>query len=253
MLEQELFRKVIDIVEKYTEVSPERKKAYAEAALKFRLPYWDYHRARDYRAQFPGVVHEDVNRKGTTFYPYDFCVPQILTLETLKVKMWPDDKLQTIDNPLSGFKFRKYAPDGIPDSDWKIRGFDVSDYGSTRYCIANVHQPSDPGRDQTSRWPDVPMERGFKSSVQTLNCSVNELREDTIRMSLNFVENGAYNDYLSYSTARAPTAKDPLDGKSAVGSLEGVHGNYHGLVGGEGHMSSVLTAAFDPIFFLHHW
>ncbi len=36
-------------------------------------------------------------------------------------------------------------------------------------------------------------------------------------------------------------------------SIEGPHGTIHGTVGGKnGHMSYVSSAAFDPIFFLHH-
>ncbi len=37
---------------------------------------------------------------------------------------------------------------------------------------------------------------------------------------------------------------------SFQGALNGPHGSVHGLTGG--HMSSVPTAGFDPIFFLHH-
>ena len=36
-------------------------------------------------------------------------------------------------------------------------------------------------------------------------------------------------------------------------SLEGIHNNIHDWVGGNGHMSQVPVAAFDPIFWLHHW
>ncbi|KAK3317933.1 hypothetical protein B0H66DRAFT_621379 [Apodospora peruviana] len=35
-------------------------------------------------------------------------------------------------------------------------------------------------------------------------------------------------------------------------SLEGVHNNIHGLVGGNGHMAFPESAAFDTIFWLHH-
>jgi len=38
------------------------------------------------------------------------------------------------------------------------------------------------------------------------------------------------------------------------GSLEGsIHGNYHGLIGGPGHMGTPILAAFDPVFWFHHW
>lgn len=37
------------------------------------------------------------------------------------------------------------------------------------------------------------------------------------------------------------------------GSIEGVHDTVHGVAGGGGHMSAVPYAAFDPLFWLHHW
>jgi len=38
-------------------------------------------------------------------------------------------------------------------------------------------------------------------------------------------------------------------------SIEGVHNNIHNWTGGAygGHMMDTLVAAFDPIFWLHHW
>jgi tyrosinase len=233
MFEQALYKKILDIVEEYTKVSAERKSAYVDAAAKFRLPYWDYHRPRDYNAHFPGVFRKSTGefRQGSTYFPYDFCVPQILTLDKVKVKMYPDDELKEIDNPLSRFSF----PNGsLSDNDWKIAGY---------------NDPKNPLRLSTARWSVLP--KDFKSSAQALNGAINELREDYIRLSLNFVENGVYNKYPVYST-NGTSFKDPLDGKRASGSLESVHGAYHNLIGDLGHMSDVAMAAFDPIFWLHH-
>jgi len=42
------------------------------------------------------------------------------------------------------------------------------------------------------------------------------------------------------------------DEGGTASSLESIHDSIHVLVGGNGHMSSVPVAAFDPIFFLHH-
>ena len=44
-------------------------------------------------------------------------------------------------------------------------------------------------------------------------------------------------------------------GRAATyGSIEALHGNYHILLGGaNGHMSHPSIAAFDPVFWLHHW
>lgn len=41
---------------------------------------------------------------------------------------------------------------------------------------------------------------------------------------------------------------------ASYGSIEGLHGNYHTIIGGSnGHMSHPSIAAFDPIFWFHHW
>ena len=108
---------------------------------------------------------------------------------------------------------------------------------------------------KTSRWrADV-----HANSIDRLNQSVNEYREDGIRLSLVLMEDGAYNRYENMATGRRPAQK-PLDGTIPSGSLEAVHNAYHWHIGGDpfrettdGHMSSVPVAAFDPIFWFHHW
>jgi len=44
-------------------------------------------------------------------------------------------------------------------------------------------------------------------------------------------------------------------GERPSGSLEGIHGNYHVLIGGTGfgHMNTTMVASFDPVFWFHHW
>lgn len=60
-----------------------------------------------------------------------------------------------------------------------------------------------------------------------------------------------YNDYEGFVTDQ-PTS-------GTFGSLEGIHGNHHWHIGGglagqyAGWMSSVPTAAFDPVSWIHHW
>jgi hypothetical protein len=36
-------------------------------------------------------------------------------------------------------------------------------------------------------------------------------------------------------------------------NLEYIHNYVHGCTGGEGHMANVPVAAFDPLFWMHHW
>jgi len=36
-------------------------------------------------------------------------------------------------------------------------------------------------------------------------------------------------------------------------SLESIHNNLHGFAGGSGYLGHPATAAYDPLFWLHHW
>jgi tyrosinase len=111
---------MIDIADKYTDAT--QKATYKEAVKKFRLPYWDYYRPRDYDARFPGVTRSD----GTTYYPYDFRAPQILTVRTVKVRMYPDGRPEEIPNPLSRYKFPDESTGFFSGLDWATTRFDVS-------------------------------------------------------------------------------------------------------------------------------
>ncbi|MCJ1306198.1 hypothetical protein MMC08_009016 [Hypocenomyce scalaris] len=68
-------------------------------------------------------------------------------------------------------------------------------------------------------------------------------------------EHPVYQDYLasSHTGFPVPDPEDPeYPKKQLYGSIETLHNRYHGICGGEGHMSRVPVAAFDPIFWLHH-
>ncbi|KAF2731878.1 Di-copper centre-containing protein [Polyplosphaeria fusca] len=227
MLEQALYEKMLDIAELYNEP---RKSDYKKAVEKFRLPFWDYHRPRDYNARFPGVRLGD----ATTFYPYDFRAPQIFTVANVKVQMYPDDREVQIPNPLNRFTYPDANTGFFKSQDWDSTGF----------------SQSSPSRLQTRR--QVARNPQWKDPVLALNAEVNNVREDTLRLSLNFIEQGPYDRYMDFATAGVFGAIDPLDGQQANGSLEGIHGGYHNYIGRGGHMSMVTTAAFDPIFWFHH-
>lgn len=102
------------------------------------------------------------------------------------------------------------------------------------------------------------------NAVAAMNNALNKIREDEMRTSLSFIEQGAYSDFRAFSTAGVTLkGTDPDTGKvlqDATGSVEDLHGTYHVYVGGfsgantnTGHMSSVPVAAFDPVFWIHHW
>lgn len=75
-------------------------------------------------------------------------------------------------------------------------------------------------------------------------------------------------DYLTFATTKVwSTPKDtrrsatkqeekPESKSQSVDkdlNLEFIHNYVHGCAGGDGHMGNVPVAAFDPLFWLHHW
>jgi len=81
-----------------------------------------------------------------------------------------------------------------------------------------------------------------------MNNLVGMNRASGVEAFLNMIEWPSYNTYAVFSNT------NQRDENQANGSLEGLHNNYHGILGGNGgHMGRVATSAFDPVFWLHHW
>lgn len=64
-------------------------------------------------------------------------------------------------------------------------------------------------------------------------------------MTLSSVLDKIYSHYKDFSTIMKTVGPS--------GSLEALHDDYRYFIVGGGRMSSVLVAAFDPVFWLHHW
>ena len=208
---------------------------HLQAVKEFRLPFWDYLRPRGGNTRFPGVK-DDVH--GTTGYGWDFSIPYILEVEKVMVykpfdQSQPDrqeDELQEMDNPLFGFSFPK--SDGISDSEWRDLKF------------------------QTSRSVTVRQDQALikKSDHRLLNTVLAQRRESEVEALLNLLYVPKYKEYEDFSNT-ALEWDETLPGWKVTnfGSIEGLHNDYHGHCGGIGHMSRVPVAAFDPVFWLHHW
>ena len=102
---------------------------YIKAVMDFRLPYWDYFRPRDFRIEFPGIngrrdKHGNLDPKdpGFTSYPYDFGVPQILTLEKVIVQL-PGGRSKLEENPLRTYWFP--LGEVIPEKQWAAMQLNV--------------------------------------------------------------------------------------------------------------------------------
>ena len=196
---------------------------YRQAAQKFRLPYFDYYRPRSQSyTTFPGVSDD-----GTTSFPYDFSMPQVLTVEKVMLMKPGATALSLEDNPLNFFAFPRSG--SIPESQWQVIGQTSGGFS----------------RSRTTRYPTD--QSPLEGDPGAMNLALNKNRESGTGQSLNMIKDPSYDLWDAFSTDTAgltPTS----------GSLEDIHGNYHVLIGDTfGHMSQVPVAAFDPVFWFHHW
>jgi len=90
-----------------------------------------------------------------------------------------------------------------------------------------------------------------KSDYLKFNSLLSQARENNVEMMLNMLRVKEYKNYITFSRSKFDFV--PPGGERVYGSMESLHNRYHGLCGGEGHMSRVPVAAFDLIFWLHHW
>ena len=116
---------------------------------------------------------------------------------------------------------------------------------------------------QTVRCPDPRSPNPLLHDINTLGAKLNDSRESECAQMLGLITSRVYSRLATAATDALERGEmtnfdfaDPEDGdREASGSLEGsIHGNYHVLIGGgRGHMSNPTVAAFDPIFWFHHW
>lgn len=112
---------------------------------------------------------------------------------------------------------------------------------------------ADPSKETTGKDPNISPAALTQDSVALdkqralveLNMILNKQREPLTAYCLNMMKN--YKNIPGVATnATTPFAENS-------GSLEGIHGSYHVIIGGPGgHMSKVPVAAFDPVFWFHH-
>lgn len=92
--------------------------------------------------------------------------------------------------------------------------------------------------------------------MEEMNGQLNLKREDRIRMCLALMEDEVYRNFGTFATNAVfpkPNEKPKATLERPSGSIESFHGAYHVTIGGDGHMGSIASAAFDPIFWMHHW
>ncbi|KAB2569108.1 Polyphenol oxidase 4 [Lasiodiplodia theobromae] len=195
---------------------------YRTAAQTFRLPYWDYFRARERKDT--GLTGFRAGKQ--TSFPYGFGLPAVLRSKKLMVYRPKTNETTPVemDNPLMTFNFPK--TDGLTSTEWN-RWQRFSHQHTVRH-------PVEPKRE--------------KDDFDDLDSVLNWGREPGLTYMLNMMRFPAYAKYENFARASVlGMMKDPTSG-----SLENLHDFYHGVIGGEGHMSVPELAAFDPVFWLHH-
>lgn len=210
---------------------------YRDSARRFRLPYWDYLHAREAKQTvFPGVF---AGRK--TSFPYDFRLPLVMKEDKLMVYRPGDEvsetRLAAMDNPLKNFDFPQSH--SVAPEEWGVLEQQVRAEGGGFYL----------SQRRTARHPKAGA-TGEADNFAELDAALNKDREPEVQTLLDLIELQPYADFGNFATA-VPSGKG---GRNAPnGSLESFHGAYHVLIGGAGHMSRVPIAAFDPVFWFHHW
>ena len=110
---------MIDVAYKYNEPLKTR---FRDAAINFRLPYWDYFRPRKGpgRYTFPGVISG-----GQTAYDYDYSAPAIFTTPSVTVRYYPDGKARQLTrNPLHHYVFQAKTGQ-LSTAEWDTISTDV--------------------------------------------------------------------------------------------------------------------------------
>lgn len=123
-----------------------------------------------------------------------------------------------------------------------------------------LRNPVHPNRTRTVREPAT---TSSLDDYKSVNNTLNMVRQATVIQALDLMST-PYDKYLDFA---AESPRWVLDSNKQVmrdnrgnplvngphGSLEDIHNGYHVYVGGNGHMGRVPVAAFDPVFWLHHW
>ena len=179
---------------------------------------------------FPGVRTDD----GDTSFDYDFDAPKIFKTSKVSVLQPPlGNKLTSLDNPLLIYNFPTVKT--LVDEDFQTLDNAMNNWRKKNGLPTGQHY----SRKHTTRQPNFP-DGQEESNYDTLKKTLNMGRAGGVKRLLEIMEN--VKSYPNYAT-------NSRSGKS----LESLHDTYHGNIGGSGHMGMVPIAAFDPIFWLHHW
>ncbi|KAL9607640.1 MAG: hypothetical protein Q9167_007463 [Letrouitia subvulpina] len=274
LFEQVIYELMKEEVQKYT---LEERPALLEAARTWRFPYWDWaakkplpENSRTYDYNVPLVVlTKEVRIRlptvlGYGLYPnafYQFTMPKGITMGDHSLQSRDEDPLKDLRITKSEVKY--HPPDGS-DPFYVTVHFE-SCKATSRYPI---------GAGVTKAWEDGSQDNAaIAKALRDYKWDPVKNTEDAEKGNLTASLRDAYYRLLTiskfedFATKRAPGtgAKKPAEKDFAFDSSENLHDNVHFWCGGPvtkpdfnrasqmGHMSHVPLAAFDPIFWVHHW
>ncbi|KAF8263973.1 tyrosinase [Lactarius quietus] len=140
--------------------------------------------------------------------------PEVISMATLNI-ITPNGQTTSVANPLIKYTFHPIDRSfPAPYSSWKT----------------------------TIRHPDSPNSPNATTDVPALVGDLKSIQDD--------VTSSTYNLLSRVHTWPAFSNHTAGDGGSASNSLEAIHDEIHGYIGGQ--MGDPSVAGFDPIFFLHH-
>jgi len=194
------------------------RKEYLQLAEDLRFPYWNW-------------AADSVQKSG---------VPDILTNETVVVYAPPDNKPETIRNPLAAFQTSE--PVGSPRP---CQG--CNPYDRPFVLTSEAGYPWLPKGYMTTRYPNV----NNQTQVGRLNTGVRaESLVDWQEMLYGALLQGNWTYFSNHGAVPNGTIEN---GSFTFNNIESTHDSVHiGLGQNGGQISYTQIAAYDPIFFLHH-
>jgi len=238
LLEQSICEEAQGIAGTFADKYPNEAKTWMQAARELRFPFWDW--------TLPITGEEGL--------------PKILYQSKLRLAM-PDGESLDHDNILASYTFN--APiDGFNDR------LEYTDIHLKDQAIAYFKQWA-----RTYRWPSSTPNNPTEN-IEGLNAEFTNKKTDppqrgswidlTSKVSnlfgfpITVPEGLEANVWDEFSNTTFQSGRPDKDGKLHspyvwhCGPIEQPHNSVHLVIGGIGHMADNDTAAFDPIFYLHH-
>ncbi|KAE8158927.1 common central domain of tyrosinase-domain-containing protein [Aspergillus tamarii] len=260
LYEQVIYEAMLDFIKQNV---PQNGKAdWENEAKQWRLPYWDF-------ARFARHGHD--NTQGD-----ELRLPILITMPMVKVAV-PGDPGKQLSKPNPLYRFQMQTLMGTLEHPYAITSQSTDEHGrsftlpfdkcqsTTKYGLLENYN-ADVWADGGQNWLRANLALNEHPWYQNLDGwnSVPTLQEMTFRLLGSIGHNWGEFSSTRYDDSPKGDQQPPKNWMN----LEAIHNNVHNWVGGfmfsrpgrhdlklwgAGHMSSVPVAAFDPIFWLHHW